>query len=136
MTIFQSTIAAFTQVLESNQVDISKEDWVELTQMANDFPDDEEQIARQIENWLEASESRSQLLEAYEELSSPILPKYQGLAGTKSQNPSPSTELLINAIKKNSGLSDSQPTDSSPSYNEINPIQKNSGLSNSQSSKN
>ncbi|MEH2135972.1 hypothetical protein [Nostoc sp.] len=121
----QTSIQALIQILNSQAQLISLPDWEELQQIHSNLPeDDDEEIAERLEDWLQ-TESRSQLLAAYEENleiitaeSSIDKDKHLGIANSKSQTPpdkpSPSSkELLDNAIKLNAPLSDkpkSQPT--------------------------
>ncbi|AUS99455.1 hypothetical protein CLI64_03070 [Nostoc sp. CENA543] len=116
----QTSIQAFIQILNSQSQLISLIDWEELEQIRSSLPeDDDEEIAEILEEWLQTA-SRSQLLAAYtqnlgiiSDKSSIDVGKNLGIAKSKSQTPpdkpSPSSkELLDNAIKLNSPLSDKQ----------------------------
>jgi hypothetical protein len=121
MSVYQTSIKAFVDVIESKSDLFSTQDWSDLNQLASDVPNDEEEIAGKIENWLE-SESRSQILQAYEErleapdFSSNINLNHRlGPGNIKSPTPpdrpsESSKEMLENAIKKNSPLLNSPPT--------------------------
>lgn len=125
MSVYESSIQAFVDVIESESNLISNQDWIELNQLTSNLPEDVEEIAEEIENWMQ-KESRRQILEAYEERlkalissSSIDLDKDLGLGNIKSptppNQPSPSSrELLDNAIKKNSSSSDSPPSKQKP----------------------
>ncbi|MBD2604081.1 hypothetical protein H6G81_05965 [Scytonema hofmannii FACHB-248] len=125
MSIYENSVQAFIYVLESKSDLFSTQDWSELNQLASSLSEDVEEIAEEIENWLQP-ESRSQILQAYEERlkaltsSSTIdLDKNLGPGNTKSPTPpnqpsESSRELLDNAIKKNSSLPDSQPSKQQP----------------------
>ncbi|RAM48087.1 MAG: hypothetical protein C6Y22_29700 [Hapalosiphonaceae cyanobacterium JJU2] len=117
MSIYENSVQAFIYVLESKSDLFSTQDWSELNQLASILSEDTEEIAEEIENWLQP-ESRSQILQAYEERlkaltsSSTIdLDKNLGIGNSKSSTPpnqpSPSSkELIENTIKNNSPLSD------------------------------
>ncbi|MEH1843461.1 MAG: hypothetical protein V7L25_00190 [Nostoc sp.] len=117
MSVYKNSIDAFIQVLDSQSKLIPTQDWHELQQLSSQLPDDDEEISEIIENWLKP-EYRSQLLEAYKQnlqslsAASPIdLDKNLGIGNSKSQTPvnqpsESSKELLRNAIKGNSSLSD------------------------------
>ncbi len=122
----KNSVQAFIQILESQSNLISTLDWDELQQLSTNLPDDDdEEIAERIENWLK-TESRSQIFQAYKQnlkslsSSSPInLNVGLGIGGTKSptppHQPSPSSkELIENAIKRNSPLSDNTKTNQKP----------------------
>ena len=122
----KNSVQAFIQILESQSNLISTLDWDELQQLSTNLPDDDdEEIAERIENWLQ-TESRSQIFQAYKQnlkslsASSPIhLNVGLGIGGTKSptppNQPSPSSkELIDNAIKRNSPLSDNTKTNQKP----------------------
>lgn len=122
MSIYQNSIKAFIQVLDSQSKLIPTQDWNELQQLSNQLPEDNEEISEILENWLQ-SESRSQLLEAYKQYlksltaASPIdVNTNIGIAGGQSPTPvnqpsEPSKELIDNAIKNNSPLSENTKTD-------------------------
>ncbi|MEA5594763.1 hypothetical protein [Rivularia sp. UHCC 0363] len=115
MSIYDNSIRAFIQVIESKSNLISHQDWDELHQLSSNFPEDVEEISEIIENWLQF-DSRNQILQAYEQKlevisssSSIDLDKNLGIANsqspTKPNQPSlPYKELLDNSIKKNSPL--------------------------------
>jgi hypothetical protein len=120
MSVYQTSILAFIQVLQSQANVISIQDWQELHQLSNDLPaNDDEEISLILENWLKSA-SRSQLLEAYKQnlkllvaTSNIDLEVNIGIANSKSPTPvnqpsESSKELLDNAIKNNSPLSDKQ----------------------------
>lgn len=126
MSIYENSIQAFIQVIESESNLISHQDWVELNQLASNLPDDAEEISEGIENWLKL-DSRNQIYQAYERqrqqvpssLSSIDFDKNLGIGNiqspTKPNQPSPSfKELLDNAIKKNSPLFKSPPPQQQP----------------------
>lgn len=121
MSVCKNSIKAFVDVIESKSDLFSTQDWGELNQLASNVTNDDEEIAGEIENWLE-SESRSQILQAYEErLEAPdfssiinLNPRL-GPGNTKSPTPpnkpsESSKEMLENAIKKKSPLLNSPPT--------------------------
>ena len=122
MSIYRNSIQAFIQVLDSQSKLIPIQDWDELQQLSSQLPDDNEEISEIIENWLQP-ESRSQLLEAYKQYlksltaASPIdVDRNIGIANSKSQTPAnqpseSSKELVDNAIKKNSPLSENTKPD-------------------------
>ncbi|MGL5060563.1 MAG: hypothetical protein ACRC62_11345 [Microcoleus sp.] len=121
MSVCKTSIKAFVDVIESKSDLFSDRDWVELNQLASNVPDDDEEIAVAIESWLELA-SRSQILEAYEELlgasdrsSNFNLNGTLGFGNTKSSTPpdrpsESSKEMLDNAIKNNSPRLNSSPT--------------------------
>lgn len=121
MSVYKNNIQAFIDVIESKFELFLTQDWVELNKLASNVLDDDQEIADTIENWL-ASESRSQILQAYEErleaLDCSSNLNLNGNLGpgnikfpTPPNQPSDSAkELLENAIKKNSPVSDSPPT--------------------------
>ncbi|MBE9207278.1 hypothetical protein IQ244_12230 [Nostoc sp. LEGE 06077] len=126
MSVYYNSIQAFIQILYSHSKVISLPDWEELHQMFNTLPkDDDEEISERLENWLQP-ESRSQLLEIYKQNLKSIsatsaidLGVNIGIGNSKSQTPanqpSPSSkELLDNAIKENSPLSDKQKSQPTP----------------------
>ncbi|MEC4812764.1 MAG: hypothetical protein SAK29_05755 [Scytonema sp. PMC 1069.18] len=120
MSLYRNSIQAFIQILESQPNLISLQDWGELQQLSHNLSEnDDAEISERLENWLR-TESRSQFLAAYKQnlqaitAESPIDVSVNiGIGGAKSQTPanqpSPSSkELLDNAIKNNSPLSDQQ----------------------------
>jgi hypothetical protein len=121
MSVYQNYIKAFVDVIESQSDLFSAQDWGELNQLASNVPNDDEEIAGKIGNWLE-SESRSQILQACEErlkaldVSSKIdfngnLGPGKSTSSTPANQPSESSkEMLENAIKKNSPLLSPPPT--------------------------
>ena len=125
MSVCKKSIKVFIDVIESKSDLFSTQDWGELNQLASDVPNDDEAIVGEIENWLQP-ESRNQILQAYEERlealdsSSNInLNGNLGIGNTKSPTPpdrfsESSKEILENAIKKNSPLLNSPPTQQQP----------------------
>ncbi|MFN6469456.1 MAG: hypothetical protein RMY36_007240 [Nostoc sp. SerVER01] len=121
MSIYQNTVKAFIQVLDSQSNLIPISDWKELEKLSTHLPEDDEEISEILENWLQP-ESRSQLLEAYKQnlkslsAASPLnVDRNIGIANSKSQTPAnqpseSSKELTENAIKRNSPLSDNTKT--------------------------
>ncbi|WP_414545645.1 hypothetical protein [Nostoc sp. CCY0012] len=117
MSVYRNSIQAFIQVLDSQSNLIPTQDWNELHQLSIQLPEDNEKISEIIENWLQP-ESRSQLLEAYKQYLKSLtaashidVDRNIGIANSKSQTPvnqpsESSKELVDNAIKKNSPLSD------------------------------
>ncbi|MEH2182426.1 hypothetical protein [Nostoc sp.] len=115
MSVYQNSIQAFIQVLDSQSNLIPIQDWHELQQLSGQLPEDNEEISEILEKWLQ-SESRNQLLEAYKQhlksltAASPIDVDINiGIANSKSQTPAnqpseSSKELVDNAIKNNSPL--------------------------------
>lgn len=122
MSIYQNSIKAFIQVLDSQSKLIPTQDWNELQQLSNQLPEDNEEISEILENWLQ-SESRNQILEAYKQNLESITEKSPidvgtniGIAGGQSPTPvnqpsEPSKELIDNAIKNNSPLSENTKPD-------------------------
>ncbi|MEH2222896.1 hypothetical protein [Nostoc sp.] len=117
MSISRNSIEAFIQVLDSQSKLIPTQDWNELQQLSSQLPEDNEEIVEILENWLQ-SESRNQVLEAYKQNLESITDQLPinvsaniGIANSKSQTPAnqpseSSKELVDNAIKNNSPLSD------------------------------
>ena len=114
MSVYQNSVLAFIQVLETQSKIILIPDWNELQQLSSQLPKDDEEIVEVLENWLQPK-SRSQLLEAYKhnlELLAaefPIKNTNIGIANSQSKTtpnqPSESSqELIENAINKNSPL--------------------------------
>jgi len=112
MSINKQAAIAFSQVIK-NQVNlIADENWEELNQLSNQLPENDEEITEKIENWLQ---SYPLLLEAYQQnLKSMNLYLTEdgnlGPGGAKSnssqnQPRESSKELIQNAIKENSPLS-------------------------------
>lgn len=122
MSISRNSIKAFIQVLDSQSNLILTPDWNELQQLSSQLPEDNEEIVEILENWLQ-SESRHQILEAYKQNLESITDKLPinvsaniGIANSKSQTPvnqpsESSKELLDNAIKNNSPLSENTKPD-------------------------
>lgn len=119
MSVYENSILAFIDVLESNSDLISTPDWADLNQWASHLSNDNEEISGAIDNWLQPP-SRSQIREAYVKqlkaiaASSPIDPNRPIFGGAKSstkphQPSQTAKELLINTIQRNSPLSDSPP---------------------------
>ncbi|MEA5514006.1 hypothetical protein [Nodularia sp. UHCC 0506] len=125
MSVVENSILAFIQVLHSQSKLIPTQDWNELQELWNQFPEDDEEITEIIENWLQ-TESRSQLLETYKQNLKSLTAAYPidavtniGIGNSKSttppDQPSPSSkELLENAIKNNSPLSDEKQSQQKP----------------------
>ena len=126
MSIYENSIKAFIQVIESKSDLISHQDWVELHQLASNLPEDAEEISEEIENWLQL-DSRNQIYQAYDRqlqqvpssLSFRDLDVNLGMGNsqspTKPNQPSQSyRKLLDNAIKKNSPLFNSPPPKQQP----------------------
>lgn len=130
MSIYENSIQAFIQVIESESNSISPEDWVDLNRLVSNLPEDEnedtEEISERLENWLQL-DSRARILEAYRRQldevisSSPSIDLDADLGIGNSQSPTPpnrpsafSKELLDNAIKKNSPLFNSPPPKQQP----------------------
>ncbi|MEG4171472.1 MULTISPECIES: hypothetical protein [unclassified Microcoleus] len=121
MSVYKNSINAFIYVLESKPDLIPLQDWDELNQLASNLPEDAEEISERIQNWLKP-ESRSQIREAYRQRRKELAPsiyldpnKILGPGNTKSPTPpdrpsESSKEMLENAIKKNSPLLNSPPT--------------------------
>ncbi|WP_341525802.1 hypothetical protein WKK05_24945 [Nostoc sp. UHCC 0302] len=122
MSISINSIEAFIQVLNSQSNLIPTQDWNELQQLSSQLPEDNEEIVEILENWLQ-SESRNQVLEAYKQNLESITDKLPinvsaniGIANSKSQTPAnqpseSSKELVDNAIKNNSPLSENTKPD-------------------------
>ncbi|QKQ74659.1 hypothetical protein [Nostoc sp. TCL240-02] len=122
MSVYRNSVLAFIQVLDSQSKLIPTQDWNELQQLSSQFPEDDEEISEILENWLQP-ESRSQLLEDYKQYlksltaASPIdIDRNIGIANSKSQTPvnqpsESSKELVDNAIKNNSPLSENTKPD-------------------------
>lgn len=120
MSIYENTVQAFIDVLESESNLISTQDWAELKQLASNLPEDAEEISEEIENWLQP-ESRVQIRQTYEKrlealTSSSSIDLGRDLGPGNTQSPTPpnqpsqsSKEQLINSIQKNSSRSDSSP---------------------------
>ncbi|MGH1397332.1 MAG: hypothetical protein ACRAVC_25345 [Trichormus sp.] len=125
MSIYKKSALAFEQVLDSQSNLISISDWKELEQLRSHLPEDDEEISKILENWLQP-ESRSLLLETYKQnlkslsAASPINVDINiGIANSKSQTPAnqpseSSKELTENAIKRNSPLSDNTKSHQKP----------------------
>ncbi|NEO31988.1 MAG: hypothetical protein F6K36_16440 [Symploca sp. SIO3C6] len=123
MSVYKESIQAFIEIIESGL--ISTADWADLSQRANNFLEDDEEICEEIDQWLQL-ESRSQIREAYIQkleaiaASSPIENDNSiGIAKSKSttpsNQPSPSSkEQVVNAIQRNSPPPDSDTTPSEP----------------------
>lgn len=121
MSINKQAAIAFSQVIE-NQVNlIADENWQQLNQLSNQLPEDDEEITEKIENWLK---SYPLLLQAYQQNLKSMnlsLTEYgnMGAGGAKSNSsqnqPSESSkELIQNAIKLNSPLSDDKKSQPKP----------------------
>ncbi|WP_375515804.1 hypothetical protein [uncultured Nostoc sp.] len=122
MSIYRNSIQAFIQVLDSQSKLILTQDWNELQQLSSQLPEDNEEIVKILENWLQP-ESRNQLLEAYKQYLKSLtvvsfidVDRNIGIANSKSQTPvnqpsESSKELVDNAIKNNSPLSENTKTD-------------------------
>jgi hypothetical protein len=120
MSVSERTIKAFIQVIESQSTLLSIEDWTDLRELASNLPEDTEEISTIIRSWLKPEE-RNQIQEAFE-LQRKNIPssfsfanQHLGIGGTQSPTPpnqpsQSSKELLENAIKRNSPLSDNTNT--------------------------
>ena len=119
MSAYQRTILAFVKVIESEPALFSPEDWLSLTELIDDLPDDSEEIATGIRAWLK---SRNQINEVFknkrQEIPSSLNDdgKTLGVGNTKSSipsdKPSESSKVLIqNAIELNSSLAEKQSSD-------------------------
>jgi len=104
MSIYKQSIQAFIDVIDAKI--IPAEDFPDLLKVAEEMPEDDEEIAIQIESWLEV-ESRSEIQEAYmvnlknlpdSNLSTLSFGGAKMESGKESES---SKELLINEIKKN-----------------------------------
>jgi len=124
MSVYQASIQAFAQVIDSQPNLLTHRDWVELEQIRGNLPDDNEVITELIEEWLKI-ESRRQLFQAYSQQLDLLIPDFDdgdieiGRANSKSSaspdKPSESgKELLDNTIKKNSPLSDAPKSQPKP----------------------
>ena len=133
MSVYQRTIQAFIQVIESESNLFSPEDWDDLQKLVKNLPGDDDEISEQIQSWLQ-KETRSQIRIAVDkrrndissESNSSISNKTLGPGSTKSptqpNQPSESSkELLDNVIKKNSTSSNSE------IFNETNASETNVG---------
>ena len=122
MSVYRNSIESFVDVIESDL--ISSKDLAELEQLVSQLPEEDEEISKAIENWLQPK-SRSQIRQAYEErLEALINPsdididKNLGLAGSRSRTPPNqpslvSKVLLLNAIRRRrrESASSSTPSD-------------------------
>ena len=119
MSAYQRTIQAFVKLIESESSLFSREDWDDLDKLASNLPEDSEEISSEIRNWLKL-ESRSQIKQAFDKKRQEIpseLNKSEttlGPGGAKlpiplNQPSESSKELIQNAIKLNSPLSDDKP---------------------------
>ena len=120
MSINKQTAIAFSQVIENNVSLIADENWEELNQLSNQLPEDDEEITEKIENWLK---SYPPLWQAYQQnLESMLCPKKGGDLGaggaksnsSQNQASKSSKELIQNAIKLNSPLSDDKKSQPKP----------------------
>ncbi|NES99414.1 MAG: hypothetical protein F6K61_02355 [Sphaerospermopsis sp. SIO1G1] len=122
MSAYQKTIQAFVKVIKSEPALFSQEDWLSLTELIDNLPDDDEEISKGIRDWLK---SRSQINEVFknkrQELPSSLNNDGQilGPGGNKSPTPAnqqseSSKELIQNAIKLNSPLSDDKKSPPKP----------------------
>ncbi|WYL95864.1 MAG: hypothetical protein HEQ35_20440 [Gloeotrichia echinulata IR180] len=120
MSVSERTIKAFIQVIESQSTLLSIEDWTDLRELASNLPEDTEEISAIIRSWLKPEE-RNQIQEAFELQRKNIPSSFSfsdqqlGIANSKSPTPpnqpsQSSKELLENAIKRNSPLSDNTNT--------------------------
>lgn len=121
MSIYKNSIDAFIQMLNFQSNLIPTQDWDELQQLSNQLPEDDGEISGILENWLKPK-SRSQVLEVYKQNLQSISAKIHidvdsnlGIGNSKSQTPAnqpseSSKELIENAIKRNSPLSDNTKT--------------------------
>lgn len=120
MSVSERTIKAFIQVIENQSTLLSLEDWTDLHQLANNLPEDAEEISKMIRNWLKMEE-RYHIREAFENQRKNIPSSFSfadqhlGIGRTTSSTPlnqpsESSKELLENVIKRNSPLSDNPKT--------------------------
>ncbi|MFN6563172.1 MAG: hypothetical protein RMY28_025725 [Nostoc sp. ChiSLP01] len=116
MSVSERTIKAFIQIIETQSILFSIEDWADLHELASNLPEDTEEISTIIRSWLKL-EQRNQLQEAFEIQRKNIPSSFSfsnqqlGIANSKSPTPAnqlseSSKELIENAIKRNSPLSD------------------------------
>ena len=124
MSAYQRTIQAFVKLIESESSLFSREDWDNLDKLASNLPEDSQEISTEIRNWLKL-ESRSQIKQAFDKKRQEIpseLTKSEntlGLGGAKWPTPAnqpseSSKELIQNAIKLNSPLSDDKKSQPKP----------------------
>jgi len=128
MSAYQRTIQAFVKLIESESSLFSREDWDDLDKLASNLPEDSEEISTEIRNWLKL-ESRSQIEQAFDKKRQEIRQEIPseltnsentlGLGGAKLQIPlnqpsESSKELIQNAIKLNSPLSDDKKSQPKP----------------------
>jgi hypothetical protein len=123
MSAYQRTIQAFVKLIESESSLFSREDWDNLDKLASNLPEDLEEISTAIRNWLKL-ESRSQIKQAFDRKRQEIPSELTngenhtlGPGGAKwpTHQPSESSkELIQNAIKLNSPLSDDKKSQPKP----------------------
>ena len=115
MSVYDNSILAFIKVIETNTNLLTPPDWDNLTQLANQLPDDDiEDISDQLENWLKESASRQEIFQRYQEqregLTEVEIRDFQatiGAGGSKSptpaNQPSPAAkDMIINSIIRHS----------------------------------
>jgi len=114
MSVYETSILAFIQVIETNANLLTPPDWDNLNQLANQLPEDIEDISNQLENWLKKSASRQELFQRYEQQRAAVpdteVIKFQteiGVGGSKSptpaNQPSPAAkDMIVNSIIRHS----------------------------------
>ncbi|MDZ8108470.1 MAG: hypothetical protein RM338_22995 [Nostoc sp. DedQUE12a] len=116
MSVYERTIKAFIQIIETQSLLFSNKDWADLHELASNLPENTEEISTIIRSWLKL-EQRNQIQEAFEIQRKNIPSSFSfsnqqlGPGGSKSPTPpdqpsESSKELIENAIKRNSPLSD------------------------------
>ncbi|MEH2330932.1 hypothetical protein [Nostoc sp.] len=124
MSVSKRTIKAFIQIIESQSMLFSTKDWADLHELASNLPEDTEEISTIIRNWLQLEQS-NQIQEAFEiqrkNIPSSFSFSNQQLGIGNSKSPTPpdqpsesSKELIENAIKRNSPLSDNTKSNQKP----------------------
>ncbi|MEH2318357.1 hypothetical protein [Nostoc sp.] len=124
MSVSERTIKAFIQVIESQPTLLSIEDWTDLRDLASNLPENTEEISTIIRSWLKLEE-RNQIQEAFELQRKNIPSSFSfsnqqlGIANSKSLTPlnqpsQASKQLIENAIKNNSPLSDNTKNNQKP----------------------
>jgi len=127
MSVYDNSIIAFIQVLETNANLLTPPDWDNLKQLSNQLPDDDiEDISDQLENWLKESASRQEIFQRYQEqregLTEAEVRDFQatiGAGGSKSTTPanqqSPAAkDMIINSIIRHSPPSTPQTNPPNP----------------------
>ncbi len=115
-------IQAFIKVIEFQSHVISLEDKVELQQLVSNLPENNQQIVKIIENWLQ-SKSSNQFFQAYEQQLELISNSHSSdsnkemntgdskFSTSPNQSSSSCKVLVENAIKQNCSLSDNARTE-------------------------